>query len=98
MIALLSWSAGILPAARRHLVGNLPVRCRERFCTLVSSVRQHSFHSFLIAVGNERVYVQQPLSLICLLGQNMAGGGMASPVLATGSQKKERGLARFGVP
>jgi hypothetical protein len=47
-------------------------------CFSVSSVRQHSLDALLIALGNHYIDIQIPLSLICLLGQDVTRMRMAA--------------------
>jgi hypothetical protein len=77
-----------LPAARRHPVGNLPARYRERFCTLVSSVRQHSSDTIHVAIRDQNVNVQMSLPFIRFLRQDVARVRMAAFDLARGGNAK----------
>jgi hypothetical protein len=58
---------------------------------LVSSVRQHRFDSLLVGFRHQRVNVEQTLSLVLFLGQNMARMRMAALDLSGGGQTKTLG-------
>jgi hypothetical protein len=57
-------------------------------CTLLSSVRKHHFDSFLIALGNKRIDIQESLSFCGLAGENVPGVRMPALDISSGRDTK----------
>jgi len=55
---------------------------------LISPIRQHAFDTLLVALSDYTVNIQQALSLVSLLGQDVTRMRMSALNLASGSQAK----------
>ena len=55
---------------------------------LISSVRQHGLDALLVALGNDRIYIEIAFTFMCFACQNMARMAVSPLELARGSRAK----------